>query len=146
MRPRLEERLRSEGIRSVSIHPPVPKREVPFWVAAADVGVVTVANRPYLEMNSANKFFDALAAARPVLLNYGGWQAEVLRESGAGLAADAAEPASFARALLAMKDDPGRCRAMGLSARRLAETSYDRDLLAKRLEAILRSAVEEPTR
>jgi glycosyltransferase involved in cell wall biosynthesis len=142
-RARLQARIDTEQLRSVAIHPPVPKREVPFWVAAADVGIVTVAHRPFLEMNSANKFFDTLAAGRPVLLNYGGWQAQALRESGAGLDADPADPSTFARELIALRDDPERRAAMGRAARRLAENGYDRDKLARELEAVLAAAVRE---
>jgi len=35
--------------------------------------------------NSANKFFDALAAGRAVLINYRGWQAELLKKRVRGL-------------------------------------------------------------
>ena len=34
--------------------------------------------------NSANKFFDTLAAGKPILINYQGWQAEVIRENQCG--------------------------------------------------------------
>jgi glycosyltransferase involved in cell wall biosynthesis len=34
--------------------------------------------------NSANKFFDGLAAGKPIMINYGGWQKELLDDSGAG--------------------------------------------------------------
>lgn len=144
-RPRLEARARDEGIRSVSFHAEVRHRDVPAWLAAADVGLVTVAARPYLETNSANKFFDSLAAARPVLLNYGGWMAEVLRETGAGLAADPRSPASFAEALRALKADPVKRQGMGRAARALAEARYARNALTRHLEQVLvRAAVIRP--
>lgn len=136
-RPHIEARLRREGIRSLTVHPPVPRREIPAWLDASDVGLVTVAARPFLETNSANKFFDALAAGRPVLLNYGGWMAETLRESGAGMDADPLSPASMVAQLHTLRDDPARRSAMGRCARRLAEEQFDRDLLAHRLERVL---------
>ena len=40
---------------------------------------------PELEANSANKFFDYLAAGKPVVINYGGWQQALLEETGAGI-------------------------------------------------------------
>lgn len=145
-RPRLERRVRAESIRSAAIYPPVPKREVAAWIAAADVGVVTVAAKPFLEMNSANKFFDFLAASRPIVLNYGGWQAEVLRDSGAGRDFDPRDPSAMARGLVALRDDAeGRAR-MGDRARALARERYDRDRLAAQVESELRRAVEESRR
>jgi len=136
-RPRLEARARKEGIRCVSFHAEVRHRDMPAWLAATDVGLVTVAHLPYLETNSANKFFDSLAAARPVVLNYGGWMADVLRETGAGLSANARSPASFADALRTLRADPGRRAAMGRAARALAESRYSREALTRELESVL---------
>ena len=68
---------------------------MPVVLAASDLGLVTVAALPYLEMNSANKLFDFLAAGLPVVVNYGGWQAEVLRREQAGLAAEPERPESL---------------------------------------------------
>ncbi len=145
-RRRLEARARAEGIRAVSFHAPVRQREIPVWVAAADVGLVTVAALPFLETNSANKFFDVLAAARPVLLNYGGWMSELLRETGAGLAVDPRSPASFADALRSLKADPARRQAMGRAARALAEARFAREALTREVERVLGAAVQRGER
>jgi glycosyltransferase involved in cell wall biosynthesis len=138
----LEARAKAEGIRAVSFHADVPHRDIPVRLGAADVGLMTVAPIPLLAKNSANKFFDALAAGRPVVLNYGGWMAEVLRETGAGLAADPRSPSSFAEALRALKRDPLRRQAMGRAARALAESRFDRDALVREVERVLVRAVE----
>jgi glycosyltransferase involved in cell wall biosynthesis len=140
-RARLASRIAAEGIRSAVLYPSVPKREMPRVLAASDVGLVTVAPRPYLEMNSANKFFDFLAARLPVLVNYGGWQAEVLRREGAGAATDPARPESLADALRGLRDDRAALAAMGRAARRLAEERYDRDALVAELETTLAGVV-----
>ena len=34
--------------------------------------------------NSANKFFDSLAASKPILINYEGWQAKIIKEDNLG--------------------------------------------------------------
>lgn len=141
-RRRLEARARAEGLRSVSFHAPVPRRDIPAWLSASDVGLVTVAALPLLDTNSANKFFDVLAAGRPVLLNYRGWMAGVLGEAQAGLAADPRSPASFADALRTLARDPARRQAMGRAARALAESRYERDALTREVERVLVRAVE----
>jgi len=141
LRSRLAERIMVQGIRSVEIHPPVSRLEVPGWFAAADVAVSTVLDRPFLAMNSANKFFDALASGRPVLLNYAGWQTDLVREAGAGLTVDSRDPSSLARSLLALRDDPARCASMARAARSLAEERFDRIKLARDVENVLASAV-----
>jgi len=146
MRAALEARAKSEGIRAASFHAEMPHRDIPVWLAAADVGLVSFAPLPYLETNSANKFFDTLAAGRPVVLNYGGWMAEVIRETGTGLAADPRSPSSLAEALRMLKRDPLRRQAMGREARALAEARFDRDALVREVERVLVRAVEQAGR
>jgi hypothetical protein len=38
-----------------------------------------------MEKNSANKFFDTLAAGKPVVINYGGWQKDFLAKTRVGI-------------------------------------------------------------
>ncbi|MDZ7703685.1 MAG: hypothetical protein U5L04_04265 [Trueperaceae bacterium] len=93
--------------------------------------------------NSANKFFDALASGTPVAINYGGWQAELLHEHGAGLrlhATDIEQAASELLTFLNAGDAP--LREAGYRARRLAEEQFSRDRLAKELEKVLVTAAE----
>ncbi len=65
--------------------PPVPKAEMPRLLTAATISTSLFMDLHELRNNSANKFFDSLAAGRPIMINYEGWQADLLRETGAGL-------------------------------------------------------------
>jgi hypothetical protein len=65
----------------------------------------TFLDLPALRDNSANKFFDALAAGRPVFLNHGGWLADLTRERDCGLVLER-DPARAAERLAAKLDDP----------------------------------------
>lgn len=71
--------------RNVHIEGYMSKREIAATLAAADVSFSTVADVPELDHNSANKVFDAFAAGTAVGINHGGWLAELLEGSGAGL-------------------------------------------------------------
>lgn len=77
---------KSEGLlnRNVFIFAPVTKRELPAWYKVANMGSSFVVDVPELWANSANKFFDTLAARKPVLINHGGWQADRIREDNIG--------------------------------------------------------------
>jgi glycosyltransferase involved in cell wall biosynthesis len=102
-----------------------------------------------MEANSANKFFDALAAGCCVAINYGGWQAQLLQEAGAGVRLSS-DPVEGARELQALASDARRIVTAGRNARGLAERRFSRDELAARVEAILEQAVtaanEKPAR
>ena len=110
---------------------PVRKADLPDVYAAADVALSCFADVPELATNSANKFFDALAAHRPVVITYGGWQEAVLTETGAGFRL-ARHPDDAARQLVAFLDDPSRVAAARRSAGSLARERYSLEHLAGR--------------
>lgn len=125
--------------RNFFMHGPVPKLEVPALHARSTVAVSTVIDVPELWDNSANKFFDALAAGRPVMINHRGWQADLLDQSGAGLIVSPNDPGQAARELIAFVRDADRLERAGIAARRLAVERFDRDRLAGQLIAVLES-------
>jgi glycosyltransferase involved in cell wall biosynthesis len=114
----------------------IPKIQVPALLSAVDVATSLFLPIPEMESNSANKFFDALAAGCCVAVNYGGWHARLLldAEAGIGLAAD---PRRAAAQLQALADEPGSIQRAGLNARRLAEEKFSRDDLATSIQGVL---------
>lgn len=132
------------GVLDATFHllPPVPKSDVPAVLSAATVACSLFAPIPEMEVNSANKFFDALAAGRPVFINYGGWQAALLDRSGAGVAVDSSDLDAAADALVDLLHDPGRLAAAGRAAGSLARDEFDRDELAARLLDVVVAAVD----
>lgn len=120
---------------------PVPKRSIPDVLAAATVCASVFAPIKEMENNSANKFFDALAAGKPVAINYGGWQADLLRRSGAGLVLPAEDIPAAARQVAEFVADPAKVAAAGAAARKLAVEQFDRERLTDGLEAVLFRAV-----
>src|SRR5699024_3486733 len=89
---------------------------------------------------SANKFFDALAAGKPVFLNYGGWQHDLITKNNCGLPAWQMPIPKAAEELAARITDTKWLKQAGKAARELAEQSFDRDTLAQQLEQVLLSA------
>ena len=89
---------------------------------------------------SPNKMFDALAAARPVLVNVPGWLKDVIETNDCGRYVDYRRPEALADALIEMAASPDRCRQMGSNARSLAEREFAREVLADRLERVLSTA------
>lgn len=127
--------------RSFFMLPCVPKREMPAWLSAADVATSVVIDLRELWANSANKFFDALAAGKPIAINYGGWQADIIRETGAGLLLDAKNIENAATELVRFIRDKERLHQAGVAAKALARERFDRDKLAAQLEQVLIEAV-----
>lgn len=133
------------GVLGESFHmlPPRSKTEVAGVLAAADVCTSLFRDSAGLEHNSANKFFDALAAGRPVAINYGGWQADLLRDHGAGIVLGRDGLDAAARDLMALLGDRESLARAGQAASELARTQFARDELAARLQQVLLSAAHE---
>jgi len=127
LKPHLKERARRERLTNCLFFDPVPKIELAGIIANMDAGLMILANCPaFYEGTSPNKFFDYIAAGLPVLNNYPGWLAGLIRENNCGLAVEPESPEAFADALSHLADHPEACREMGENARRLAESRFDR--------------------
>jgi glycosyltransferase involved in cell wall biosynthesis len=135
----VEEAARRSGVwgRNLFIEPPVPKREVAALFAAADLATSVVIDRRELWPNSANKFFDALAAGTPLFINYGGWQADLIERHDLGLACWGVPVEEAARRVAELLGDRARLEATGRRARALAEQLFDREELASQLALVL---------
>jgi glycosyltransferase involved in cell wall biosynthesis len=136
---RLKGKSAGLGLNNIQFIDGKPKKELPRWISACDVSTVIFADYPILEHNSANKFFDSLAAGKPVLLNYSGWQRELLEKNQAGFGCrqcDINEYVEKIRRFIMQKDT---LREMGHNARHLAETRFSRDKLAADVLGLLES-------
>ncbi len=120
----------------------LPKQETAAWTQAADM-TLALFTGPSIVWRDAvqNKFFDSLAAGRPVANNFRGWQSIVAEEAGAGLVLPASDHAAAARSVARALRDRAWLDSAGAAARRLAAERFDRDLLATQLECVLRKAV-----
>lgn len=128
------------GLDNVRILGRIPKTDVPPLTRTADVLMALFGDKPILATNSPNKFFDALASGRPVIVNQPGWTRELVEESGAGVYVPVGDGVALADAIEALADDPHRTAEMGRAARALAEERFGRDLQAARMVELLESA------
>lgn len=126
---------------TVFVWPPAPKTEMPAIVSASTITLSVTMPIKEFEDNSANKFFDSLAAGRPIAINYGGWQADLLQETGAGIQIASDDPAMAAQQLADFLADTDRLKRAGQAARDLAYYRFHRDLMANKLETVLKQAV-----
>jgi glycosyltransferase involved in cell wall biosynthesis len=139
-KPALERRVRAEDLDNLLVLPPVPREDVPGLVGSSDVTLTVFAPNPALELNSPNKFFDSLAAGRPVVVNVNGWLRRLVEEDDAGVYVPGGDGEALARALRDLAGQDERVREMGANARALAEREFARDLLADRVAETLEDA------
>ena len=135
----LLDKVKQLGLKNIELLGSIPKTALPQYIAACDVSLVIFADYPILEHNSANKFFDSLSAGKPVLLNYSGWQREIIEQYQAGLGCLQFDIDEFIEKVLHLSSDCQELGSMGNNARLLAEKEFNRDLLSSKVLSILKS-------
>lgn len=121
----------------------MPKRDLVPWLHACDMTLALFAG-PRIAWKDAvqNKFFDSLAAGKPVACNFQGWQSQIAVESGVGLILDREDMMAAARDLVAAIHDDDWLAAVPGRAGHLVRSRFERGLLAGELEKLLRQVVE----
>lgn len=111
----------------VHLLPPVPRRDVPGLLAAADVASVLLRDHPSFDQYLPSKIFETMAMRVPILLGLRGEAHRLISEAGAGLAHTPDDPHAAVAALqqFAALGREGRLR-MGQAARHYVLTHHDR--------------------
>jgi len=143
-RERVISEAEKEGVlnRNLFVEKQLPKREIPALLSAATMASSLFIDLPEMRPNSANKFFDALAAGTPIMLNYGGWMHDLVSQNNCGLAMWRKPIADVAAELVKRMHDEAWLGQAGASARQMAENCFARDHLAKQLISVLEAVVE----
>ena len=116
----------------------LPKREAVQWVNASTMTIALVRGPKFIWKDATqNKYFDSLAAGKPVASNYDGWQAQVASQAGAGIILDPANYQDAALTLVRAVTDKRWLETASEAAIRLAKRCYSRDAQAIELEDIL---------
>jgi glycosyltransferase involved in cell wall biosynthesis len=141
----VKEELRQEaercGLDNVEFHPRVSLDEAAAHMAAADALLVPLADHEIYRSFIPSKFFDSMAAGRPVLLSVDGEARSILEDSGAGRYYPAEDGQELANNIRWMLDHPEACTEMGENGRAYAQTHCTREAQAKRMTAFLEELV-----
>jgi glycosyltransferase involved in cell wall biosynthesis len=128
---RLQERANEESLDNVIFHPPVNKARLAQLMSGADLGLQLLANIPaFYYGTSPNKFFDYISAGLPVLNNYPGWLADMIKDNKCGYSIAPDDSKAFADALENAADNRGNLLGFGKNAQMLAKRDFSRYELA----------------
>jgi glycosyltransferase involved in cell wall biosynthesis len=143
-RAELQRNIQHRELPNVVLWDEVPRAQLPDVIAAADLCLMTARHFRVLEQASSDRLFDFLAAGRPVLLNYGGWQREFLESHQAGLGTALGAYGDFFGHICRLCDRPDLRAQMGRNARHLAETLCHPDLAADKVDEVLTAVARPP--
>lgn len=131
LKAKLQERAESENLDNVIFHEPVDKEKLAGLMKSADVGMQLLANIPaFYYGTSPNKFFDYISAGLPVLNNYPGWLADMIKENKCGFTVEPENAKSFADTLELAESNRTELVAMGARSQALAQEQFNRHDLA----------------
>jgi len=95
-----------------------------------------------LETGSPNKFFDALAAGKLIIINFGGWIKTEIEENDCGVFVDPLQTRDFIKKVRPFLDDPLLLENYQYNARSLAEKKYSRRELSSRFSNLISDSLE----
>lgn len=132
----LRELVQQRGLEQrVHFHAPIPAEQVPAMLACADAAVLMIRDTPAFAMTLPAKLQSYFACGLPVLGSISGEAAEVLAQSGGGMAARPSDAAAFAELVREFRALPeAEKQAMGQRARSYFLQNYDRKRLIDDLE------------
>jgi glycosyltransferase involved in cell wall biosynthesis len=125
------------------ILPPVAKTEIVKLLSAADLSLSLFGPVKEMWHNSANKLFDALASQTPIAINYGGWQKNFIEDTKCGLVLDQKDHSLSAKQISYFLKDKEAYLTSKLQCKKLAYYEYSRDIMASRIEATLKVAIND---
>lgn len=129
----LHNTAKSRKIERVRFIPPGGKTEVNEILALSDIAWISFAHLPVLKTNSPNKFFDALAAGKAIVVNQKGWVYDLVKEHHLGISCLPGKMEAAFRQLEHLDQDRAVLEKMGINSRRIAAVYFSKELAVARL-------------
>ncbi|WP_375090775.1 glycosyltransferase family 4 protein [Peribacillus sp. RS7] len=130
----------SKKLNNVIFLDQVSKKDAYLLMAVCHMGLCFVRNNEILDRNSQNKLFDFWAAGKPTLINYKGWQHEVMTKYHAGHGFEYSDISKMIEYVKAMKSDKRMHMKMQENVKRLA-LNYEKTKLISKIERTLSELV-----
>jgi glycosyltransferase involved in cell wall biosynthesis len=117
----------------------MPKNDVSHWLSASTMTTALFTGPRIIWKDATqNKFFDSLAAGKPIANNFDGWQCQIAEKEGVGVVLSATDLEAAARMLVSKLSDSEWMKNAAINARQLASTRFSMDAHANALEEIFR--------
>ena len=129
--------------KNVFIFDPVKKTDLPYLYSIVTVGSSFVVDIPALWDNSANKFFDTLAAQRPIVINHEGWQADTIRKFNCGYVLPPKVSDEAAKAFVDYMTNDTLLQEQSRNALDLAKKEYSLEVAVERYMKIFKKIMSD---
>jgi glycosyltransferase involved in cell wall biosynthesis len=133
------------GLGNVHFHDPVPKRDVPGLLAAANVALMCLFRSPLIHIYFENKFIDYMGAGKPILAAMEGEQAEIIRRHRTGRIVQTFDFEGLGRLVNEASDNFSAFAEMGENGRKLVREKLLLPSILDRYAAMLEAIAGDRT-
>lgn len=135
----IKQKAIDKGLLGVNIFilDPIAKDNLPKLYRDCDVGSSFVIDVKELWANSANKFFDTLAAGKPVLINHEGWQSELINQENIGYVLSPTLDIKDAEAFISYCNNNDIMKQQGVNSLKVAKTKFSLDVAVAKYISII---------
>lgn len=125
--------------KNVFYFDPVRKLDLPYLYSMCTVGSSYVIDIRALWDNSANKFFDTLAAKKPIVINHQGWQADTIKEKNIGYVLPPVVSHDTAVEFVSYMNNTELLNKQGANSYELAKKEYSLEVAVEKYMKIIKS-------
>lgn len=117
-------------LTNVSFIPTQDRKGVNEVLNVTDAAFISYQPLPVLETGSPNKYFDALAAGKMIVINFGGWIKDEIEANNCGVFINPNKAEEFKTRVLPILQNKDELLGYQQAARNLAEQKHSRELLS----------------
>lgn len=132
--------LRNElGLDNVLMLDQQPKEQMPWLWALSDVSLILLKKSDLFKTVIPSKIFESMAMEKPIILGVEGESADIVRAADSGYCIEPENAEELADRLLQLRESEDLRRRFGRNGRIHVRSHYDRLVLARRFEELLRA-------
>jgi len=120
------------NLKNMDFIPHMNKYDLKAYLSITDAAYISFADFPVMELNSPNKFFDAIASGKMVITNIRGWIKDLVENNECGFYLDPAQPDQILSMTRPFFEE-WRLKKFQRNARHLAENNFEKRTLIKSL-------------
>jgi glycosyltransferase involved in cell wall biosynthesis len=115
--------------KNIFIFDKLKKREIVYFFDKCTISSSLFIDMREMWSNSANKYFDTMAAKKPIMINYLGWHASLINRYNTGFIIPPSKPEEAAKIIQKIIGNEKNIIEMGKNNYYLGKKFFDRDIL-----------------
>lgn len=138
---RLEAMRAQMGLDNVMLLGQQPKDKMPLLWGGSNVSLVLLKKSDLFKSVIPSKIFESMAMQKPIILGVEGESREIIEAANSGCGIEPENSKQLAERIMALYTNETLCAELGANGRKYVAEHFDRIVLARRYESLMRSLV-----